>query len=115
MEANWKPIAMQAALNTSVPATSGLYAILRAPRLHGLPVEWEIAYIGKSRNLRRRFQEHALPWREGSNMLRWSSISRDKNLEFWYRELAPDQLDRGERELIRRVQPALNVLRYGEE
>ena len=115
MEAKWKPIAMQAAMSTRVPPVSGLYAILRAPRLHGLPIDWEIAYIGKSRNLRRRFQEHVVPWRERSTTLRWSPTYRDKDLEFWYRELATDQLDHGERELIRRVQPALNMIRYGDE
>ena len=104
---------MQAGHQSRIPAVSGLYAILRAPRLHGLPVEWEIAYIGKTLNLRRRFREHAIPWRERSRALRGSSIYRDPDFEFWYRELGADQLDRGERDLIRRIQPALNLMRYG--
>jgi excinuclease UvrABC nuclease subunit len=113
MKANWKSIPMQAGLSVRVPAFSGLYAILRAPKLHGLPVEWEIAYVGKTLNLRRRFREHAIPWRERSRTLRGSSIYRDPDWEFWYRELEPAQLDRGEQDLIRRVRPALNLMLYG--
>lgn len=92
---------------------SGLYAILRAPRVHGLPVAWEIGYVGKTRNLRRRFREHVVPWRERSRALRASSIHRDPDWEFWFREFEVTQLDRGERELIRRVRPSLNLLQYG--
>jgi hypothetical protein len=113
METHWKQISMHAKLKDRVPATSGLYAILRAPRLHGLPVEWEIAYVGKSLDLRRRFQEHSIPWRESSSTVRSSELYRDPDLEFWYRELPQDRLDHGERELIRRVQPPLNLMRYG--
>src|SRR5687767_5185966 len=113
MKAKWLQISLQGVLDARVPAVSGIYAILRAPRLHGLPIEWEISYIGKSLNLRRRFREHAIPWRERSIALRGSAVYRGPDLEFWYQELEPDQLDRGERDLIRRVQPALNLMRYG--
>jgi len=115
MKALWKPVSMQGRLQIQVPTSSGLYAILRVPRVHGLPVEWEIAYVGKTLNLRRRFREHATPWRERSPTVRASAIYRDPNLEFWYRELNSDLLDRGERELIRRIQPTLNMIRYGAE
>lgn len=111
----WKNVNLVPSAEPWIPARTGLYAILRAPRVLNLPVEWEIGYVGKSLNLRRRFREHVLPWREKSQLLRSSPIYRDADWEFWYREVRAEELDQGERELIRRVQPALNSIKYGEK
>ena len=39
---------------SAVPARAGVYAVVRVPRLHGLPQAFDALYVGKAVNLKRR-------------------------------------------------------------
>jgi len=110
---NWRSISFLPSLDGHVPQSAGLYAILRAERVQGLPVAWDIDYVGKSVNLRRRFREHAAPWRERSRAIRQGRVYREEGWEFWFKVVRAEDLDKGEQELIRRIKPRANVLLYG--
>ena len=110
---SWRNIKLESWLEFSVPRRSGVYVIAQVKRVLDLPVEWNIYCVGKSLDLRRRFREHAHPWRERNNSLRQSGTHSESGWEFWYRELPPDRLDQAERELIRTANPQANVIQYG--
>ena len=94
-----------------VPQRSGLYAITDVDRAFGLPVKINILYVGKARNLRRRFSDHSSPWREHNAGLQ--SLDGSKLLEFWYSEVPCEQLDQLERRLIQQGQPSKNIIKFG--
>ncbi len=112
MSPNWKNIPFSAGLATEVPPDSGIYAIARVRRVLRLPVDLSLLYVGQSRDLRRRFRDHAVPWRRGSRALK--QLPDSESWEFWYRRFPEDLLDEAERHLIRTAEPVINIIRYGE-
>ena len=63
-----------------VPKTSGIYFIGRLEkRLIQIPIGLEIAYVGKSKNLRRRAKKHS-DYRNGHNHILNQFIKTKKNL-----------------------------------
>src|SRR4051812_35441409 len=104
MLGEWRSIQFIINLAGGVPAHAGVYAIVRVRRVHALPVEVEMIYAGQSLDLRRRFREHVLPWRERNQRLR----RVEGNWEFWFRKLPVSDLDRIERDLIRQTAPPGN-------
>lgn len=111
MFGEWRNIQFLENLAGGVPKQPGVYAIVRVRRVHALPVLMELVYAGKSLDLRRRFREHVIPWRERNHLLRQS----DGSWEFWFRSLPAADLDRVEREIIRKALPPGNVLHYEEK
>jgi hypothetical protein len=111
MFGEWYSTQFLAQLAGDIPRGPGVYAIVRVRRVHSLPVTMEMIYAGKSLDLRRRFREHVLPWRERNERLRQA----DTSWEFWFRKLPAADLDRVERDIIRQALPPGNVLTYGME
>ncbi|MCY3794148.1 MAG: GIY-YIG nuclease family protein [Gammaproteobacteria bacterium] len=87
-----------------VPEQSGVYAFCRVSRSNGLPFELNVVYIGRAKNLRRRFREHMNPMTEHNwqlfNALKGSAI------EFWYTEA--DDIEPLEKALIQVIDPDFN-------
>lgn len=108
----WKSSTFSPALSFLIPKESGVYAIVRLRRIMGLPTQLEVLYVGKSNNLRRRFAEHANPWREHNEVL--NSITDRDNWEFWYLGLPQKELNTAERDLIRASNPITNFVRCRE-
>ena len=111
MFGEWRSIQFVENLAGGIPKQPGVYAIVRVRRVHALPVQMEMVYAGKSLDLRRRFREHVVPWRERNLRLRQA----DGSWEFWYRKLPALDLDRIERDIIRQALPPGNVLQYQEK
>jgi hypothetical protein len=108
----WSSTSIARHTGLDVPPVPGLYAILRISRVVGFPVIQEVFYVGRSVNLRRRFKEHAIPWRERNARIRFGPVHRDRDWEFWYRAIPKEDLDKAERQLITALQPAANSIRY---
>ena len=112
----WRAIQFLSVLTREVPESSGLYAISRVNRVMGLPIEKEVLYVGKSKNLRRRFKEHVDPWRESSRNLRvLYARNRAESLEFWFLAFPSDLMGDAERELIKQARPKANIIYNGEK
>jgi len=107
----WTEVALTKTAEFQVPNESGLYVIKDVHRVMGLPVIQEIVYVGKSKNLRRRFKEHCNPRSEHNQKLFSASIKKD--LEFWFAEVEVESLDELEKSLIEKMIPKTNIQRYG--
>ena len=108
----WKSIPFLPALGGSVPGEPGIYAVVRHPRVLGLPIEHRVLYVGRSRNLRRRFSQHVRPWSQHSRLL--NPAENDGSWEFWFAPMPEADLAPLEYELIRQVQPCANVHMKGD-
>lgn len=107
---DWSIVDYHRAFGEGVPIASGLYAIVQSKRVLGMPISTTPLYIGKSKNLRRRFAEHTDPFREHNRALNDAVAGRD--LEFWFVTIPHDQLGEAERTAIRALNPITNVIRY---
>jgi excinuclease UvrABC nuclease subunit len=110
MSPDWSFTQYHPVFAEEVPRSSGVYAVLRVSRSSGIPVSSEVLYVGKSRDLRKRFRGHTDPYRQHNRAL--NALSHEKGLEFWYSPVNAAELDAAERKLIRDLNPVTNVLRY---
>lgn len=108
---------MDLALARGPDGAQGVYMVARVDRVEGLPLRVEPLYVGKtSRRFKRRLEEHFDPWRSHSAELNQSLRARDTStLELWVREARGKDVDRLERDLIRRLKPPLNKILYEKE
>ncbi len=83
---------------------------MRADRAFGLPIQLDVIYVGKSKNLRRRFLDHTNPWREHNESL--NNMGNREKWEFWYLSLPGEEIDRAERKLINASTPMTNHILY---
>jgi excinuclease UvrABC nuclease subunit len=94
-----------------IPMLSGVYAIADVNRILGLPTDIQLLYVGRAKNLRRRFLDHINPWREhNKGLLAKNDVGR---FEFWFSEQSIDKIDKFEKHLIREINPSENIIRYG--
>ena len=75
----------------------------------GLPVNWKHVYVGQSRSLRRRLEQHT-QWTEANPDFRMFLQKRSQNLWVWYTtELKGITLNKLEKALIRELDPCFNT------
>jgi excinuclease UvrABC nuclease subunit len=110
MWSTWAVVEFHRAFAGSVPNSPGIYALIRAHRVQGIPLTAEPVYIGKSRNLRNRFAQHADPMRQHNSDL--GAVTIRENLEFWYLPLPEEGIDEAERAAIQALAPQTNKIRY---
>ena len=110
MALDWNEANLERIRDSRIPKGPGVYVIKQVKRIMGLPVRHEIIYVGKTNSLQRRFKEHCSPRSEHNIELLHASWS--KKLEFWFAEVSKDELDGVERDLIRRLEPETNIVRY---
>lgn len=104
----WHVSAYGRGIESSVPTTSGIYAVVHTARIHGLATDVQWLYIGQSRNLRRRCNQHT-HWQEPNPAL--EAIRNTYDYEFWWASVAVEDLDEVERDLIDHLRPAGNRIR----
>jgi len=109
----WESKRLNRAFRASVPPGSGVYVIVAVRRVLDFPAQLDLLYVGKSKNLRRRFIEHSDPWSEHNLGLK--QVAFDVPLEFWHASVSEDALDSVERELIQQANPSANVVTYWRE
>ena len=87
-----------------VPETPGVYAFCDVRRRHNMPFDLTAIYIGKARNLRRRFRDHLNPLAE-HNLQLFDALKRD-GVEFWF--AVSSEIDALEKKLIEDLDPPFN-------
>jgi excinuclease UvrABC nuclease subunit len=113
MKTNWSHIDYHSASGSYLPKMPGIYAVMRVKRAFGIPLGLNVLYVGKSKNLYRRFSQHVDPYRQHNKSL--NEINGTQGLEFWYVQASVEELDQIERKLIRELSPSANVVRYSNE
>jgi hypothetical protein len=110
MRAPWRHVDYHQMYGSDLPRAPGVYAVLRVKRTSGIPVSLNVLYVGKSRNLHKRFSQHTDPYRQHNKIL--NALLDKPELEFWYVPVEVADLDTVERRLIRELAPSANVVRY---
>ncbi|OBI60631.1 GIY-YIG nuclease family protein [Mycobacterium sp. E796] len=105
---NWRVSAYGRGIESSVPTTTGVYAIVHAVRVHGLATDVQWLYVGQSKNLRRRCNQHT-HYQEPNPAL--ENIRNSYDYEFWWATVPAEFLDEVERDLIDHLQPPGNRIR----
>lgn len=106
-ELSWFSVGFQQAQKNRVTSGPGLYVIKKVNRVLGLPVSSVVLYVGRSKNLKRRFLQHLSPVSEHNQQL--LTLSWEEELEFWFAEAPSDKLTRLESLLIRQLEPIANI------
>ncbi len=102
----WRVAKFGPGLERAVPEIRGVYSLVRARRSHSLLVGLQHLYIGQSKNLQRRWIQHADDREPNPGLNR---IAHREDLEFWWRPVELRSVDAVENALIRELQPALNI------
>jgi excinuclease UvrABC nuclease subunit len=106
---DWRMTSFSHPGRASVPARSGVYAIVRTRRVFGLPTSFDVLYVGRSKSLRTRLAQH-LNLNAAHNEV---SFSSDRStLEFWCHLMPDDEIVSAEAELIRSIKPSTNKILY---
>lgn len=108
----WQSTEMKPYANNQVPETSGVYALVENDRINGLPVGNRVLYIGKSKNLKRRFSDYANPRKVHNEMVGEKILFGD--IEFWCTEVGKNDLDLTERQFINQFNAPFNKIKYKE-
>lgn len=95
--------------NSSVPASPGVYAIGHFDSLHGLELKRVYVYVGETRNLQRRLDEH-LPETEQNPKLREYLRSNYAAAACWYLPTDAHLVRAVQDDLIRELKPECNTL-----
>lgn len=101
----WRSAKYGRGLERAVTEGPGIYAIASVIRIQGLPVHFEVLYVGQSMNLRRRWIEHLRRTEPNPHL---HGVANEECLEFWWKTMAAGSLDQAERELIHRLKPSAN-------
>lgn len=114
---NWKSLPLAHAFARKAIGAGGVYLVARVNRVLGVPTDFEPLYVGRTlRAFRQRLDEHANPWTAHNSGLHAElSAARVDDLELWLLELGPADARAIERELIRSLNPTLNLIRYKEK
>ena len=93
-------------LNSAVPAAAGVYAIGHSDTLHNLEISRRYVYVGETRNLQRRLDEH-LPANEKNPGLReYIGVNYDDAICWFARVDAAKAI---QDDLILRLRPRFNI------
>lgn len=98
--------------NAHIPPRPGIYIIGSIIQFYDLPLQHDYVYVGQSKNLRRRLDQHS-PWKEVNPSLEEYVRRQKAVLSVWYTtDLGDIGLDNLERDLIRKLQPVFNRILY---
>ena len=95
--------------NSSVPTSPGVYVIGHHESLHGLELERLYVYVGETKNLQRRLDEH-LPDTEQNPGLRAYLRKHYTSAVCWYLPTEASRTKMIQDDLIRSIQPQYNTL-----
>ena len=95
--------------NSGIPASPGVYVIGHRNSLHEFEFERVFVYVGESKNLRRRLDEH-LPDTEQNPGLKAYMRRSYTTAVCWYAPVEASQLRTVQDDLIRKLQPRFNTV-----
>ncbi len=95
---------------TQVPPIPGIYVLSQLHTAEGLPISWNHVYIGQSKNLRRRLDQHTMRTEVRPELHRFMEVCHN-GLWVWYTtDVETDTLSDLEIVLIRQLRPRFNRL-----
>ena len=109
-ELTWHQLRSAGAAESAAPPVPGVYAYAEAPQVHGLPASLSWIYVGKARNLRSRLRQHSVEQERHEVLRQWLQFAHDKQV--WFAAVGEAHLDLVERDLIVRLAPKLNRIKY---
>lgn len=109
---SWKNTHLRESSRIQVPETPGVYVLVKSENVFGLTTSRNYLYIGKSKSLRRRFNEYTRFKRVHNEFIKQEMLL--SNLEFWCTSIEEQQLDFAERSLITSIKPPFNKIMYKE-
>ena len=95
--------------SSSVPTSPGVYVIGHLESLHGLELKRKYVYVGETKSLKRRLDEH-LPSTEEKTDLRAYLRNHYTALLCWYLPTEADRRWAVQDDLIREIQPQFNIV-----
>lgn len=95
--------------NANVPTLAGVYVIGHQDTPHGLAMNRVYVYVGETKNLQRRLNEH-LPDTEENPRLRAYLRKRYAHVMCWYLPVDDDQTQEIQNDLIREIKPLFNTI-----
>lgn len=106
----WRRVFLEEDYVSQVPSSSGVYLICASPRSVLVPgrvmeLLYNTIYVGQSRNLRARCRNHVI----GYGSVRTAKLTFGR-LDFWYSELAPNELSDVEQLLLEALGPTANMI-----
>lgn len=93
------------------PTLSGVYAIARSTTVANLPKTLDWVYVGKSKNLRQRLNQHGPILETHLEMRDWITRN-DNHIETWFTLLELEEANALERFLIQKLEPQFNRMSY---
>ena len=107
---SWRRLASAGAASRLAPRLPGVYAYAESDSIHGLPADLEWIYVGKARDLRARLNQHAVGNERYVELRNWLRVGSGRQV--WFAPVSLELVDRVERDLIVRLEPRLNRVRY---
>ena len=105
----WKHCKLRGNQAFRVEDLSGVYVVKKMLRVMELPLTEKIVYVGKSKNLKRRFREHCNIKSEHNLGLLKANLNEE--LEFWYLRAGKSEISKIESYLIDELKPLTNIRR----
>ena len=94
--------------NSTVPAAAGVYVIGHSDTLHDLEISRTYVYVGETKNLQRRLNEH-LPANEQNPALREYIGDNYDGAICWFARVHAEETKDVQDELILRLRPRFNI------
>ena len=110
MGSKWRKIKYSIIFDRLVPRSSGVYAILKINRVYGIPTSSSTVYVGKTKNLQRRFKEHLNRSSEENSAL--ADLIGESAIEFWFQKTSENEMHNFEKTLIKETKPEANRILY---
>ncbi|MBY6197369.1 GIY-YIG nuclease family protein [Vibrio hangzhouensis] len=108
----WESSNLKQSSSANLPTNSGVYVLVESRKVHGLSIDRKVLYVGKTKNLRRRFTDYSNP-RKVHNELVGERLFLG-NVEFWCTQVHVDNLDGVERKFIHDFEAPMNKIKYKE-
>jgi hypothetical protein len=106
----WRRVPVAHLASVVVSEISGVYAYAHATAIGGLPIALQWVYVGHTRNLRRRLEEHEDLREPNLELGFWLRTSR--GAELWCVPLPFERLAPVEVSLVRELRPKFNRTKY---
>ena len=111
----WNVIKALSPTRCHVSISSGVYCFMKSEIISGLKTGTEPIYVGKSKNIRSRLNQHLNSNQCHNHKLLIDLIKQSGRslIEFYYMEAPETDLDKLERDLILKLKPSHNLLLNG--
>ncbi|WP_428807139.1 GIY-YIG nuclease family protein [Vibrio lamellibrachiae] len=108
----WHQYRLNQSARFNIPTEPGVYVLIENQIVNGLPLNNRALYVGKTENLRRRFNDYSNPQKVHNELV--GERIMNNQVEFWYTKVSSHDLDRVERLFIHDFNTPMNKIKYKE-